>query len=184
MRCGAARSWGAEPRRRVAPGERGRRGKKARVPPHDDIDLDAAEARIVEPVSHQRERHVARGRGEAGRVVVLDKVVVDGFRHMEAAQFVGGGRRLFAHDAAGIGGVVAADIEEIADVVPPAAIEDLLAIDLVRLVAGRAERGRGRAGDGLQLRPVEGGQIEEPVGGRLDEPAHAMPHAEDAADFA
>ena len=38
-----------------------------------------------------------------------------------------GARRFLAHDATGVGAIVAADIEEIADVVAAAAVEDLLA---------------------------------------------------------
>src|SRR5262249_61297570 len=115
-------------------GERRGAGEKAGVAPHDDIDLDAAEARVVERVAHQRERHVARGGREPGRVVVLEKIVVDGLRHVEAAELVAGRGRLLAHDAAGVGRGVAADVEEIADIIPAAAVEDLLAISLVWLV--------------------------------------------------
>ena len=154
MRCGAGRSCRRGAVGRGAARDRRGRGEEARVPPHDDIDLDAAEARIVERVPHQREADIARRRRETRRVVVLQEIVVDRLRHVEAAELVAGGGRLLAHDAAGVGQVVAADIEEIADVVRAAAVEDLLAIGLVRLVAGRAERGGGRARDRLELRLV------------------------------
>ena len=83
-------------------------------------------------------------------MIVLQEIVVDGLRHMEAAEVVAGGGRLLADDAAGVGRVVAADIEEIADVVGAGAVEDLLAIGLVGLVAGRAERRRRRAREALE----------------------------------
>ena len=154
------------------------------MPPHHHIDLDAAEARIVQRIPHMGERHEARGGGKARRVVVLQEIVVDRLGHMEAAQLVAGGGRLLAHDAAGVGGIVAADIEEIADVGLAAALEDLLAIGLVRLVAGGAERGGRRGGDALEPVGGEGGEVDEAVASRPDQPAHAMAHAEDALDLA
>ena len=117
-------------------------------------------------------------------MVVLKEIVVDRFRHMEAAKLVTGRGSLLADDAAGVRRVVAADIEEIADVVAAAAFEDLLAIGLVRLVAGRAERGGGCARDRLELGLVDLREIEQPLGTRLHQPAHAVAHAEDAADLA
>ena len=116
------------------------------MPPHHHIDLDAAEARIVEGIAHMGERHEARGGGKARRVVVLQEIVVDRLGHMEAAQLVAGGGRLLAHDAGGVGGVVAADVEEVLDVVLFEALEDFFAVFFVRLVAGGAEGRRRRYG--------------------------------------
>ena len=59
MRRRPVRWIGAIARRPAS--ERGGGGEEAGVPPHDHVDLDAAEARIVERVPHQRERDVARG---------------------------------------------------------------------------------------------------------------------------
>ena len=117
-------------------------------------------------------------------MVVLEKIVVDGLRHMEAAKLVSRLRRLLAYDAAGVGRVVAANIEEIANVVPAAAVENTLAIGLVGLVAGRAERGRWRAGDRFEPRFVKGSQIDEAVCAWPHQAAHAVAHAEDALHLA
>ena len=97
---------------------------------------------------------------------------------MEAAEVVAGFRSLLAHDAAGVGRVVAADIEEIADVMSAGAVEDLLAIGLVRLVAGRAEGRRRRAGQALEPIGGDRGEIDEPLAAGFDDAAHPMPHAE------
>ena len=61
MRCGAGRSAGSAPLLADPASKRGGGSEEACVSPHDHIDLDAAEARIVERVAHQGERHVARG---------------------------------------------------------------------------------------------------------------------------
>jgi hypothetical protein len=168
----------------LATGQRSGGGEEASIPPHHHIDLDAAQARIVERVAHMGERHVARSGGKARRVVVLQEIVVDGLGHVKAAQLIPGGGRLLAHDAAGVGGIVAADIEEIADVVGAAASEDLLAIGLVRLVAGRAQRGGWRVGYALEPVAFDSGQVNQPVGAALDQATHAMAHAEDALHLA
>ena len=60
----------------------------------------------------------------------------------------------------------------------------LLAIGFVRLVAGRAERGGRGARDRLELGLVDLRQVEQALGARLHQPAHAVPHAEDAPDLA
>ena len=60
------------------------------------------------------------------------------------------------------------------DAVAAAAIEDLLAIGLVGLVAGRAERRRRRAGDGLELCLVDGGEVEESLAARILKQEHRI----------
>jgi hypothetical protein len=117
-------------------------------------------------------------------VVVLEKIVVDRLRHVEAPEIVASRGRLLAHDAASVGRVVAANIKEIADIVSAAAVEDLLAIGLVRLVTGRAKGSRRRARHCLELCLVDGGQVEQPVRAWLHKPAHAVARAENALDLA
>ena len=58
------------------------------------------------------------------------------------------------------------------------AVEDLLAIGLVRLVAGRAERRRRRAGQALEPIGGDRGEVDEPLAAGFDDAAHPMPHAE------
>jgi hypothetical protein len=117
-------------------------------------------------------------------VVVLQEIVVDGLRHVEAAEVVAGLSRLLADDAAGVGRVVAADIEEIADIMRAGAVEDLLAVGLVGLVAGRAERRRRRAGEPLEPIGGDRGEVDEPLSAWFDDAAHPVPHAEYALDVA
>src|SRR5262249_62024583 len=113
-----------------------------------------------------------------------ENIVRDAVRDGEAARRGAPGGGLPAHDGAGVGRVVAADIEEIADVVPAAAVEDLLAIGLIGLVAGRAEGRRWRTRNRFELGLVDGGQVEQPFRARLHKPTHAVARAEYALDLA
>jgi hypothetical protein len=115
-------------------------GEKARMATHDNANIDAGQRRIVEIDAHERLGHIARSRGKARRVVVLDQIVVDGFRNVDAAQVVAGLARFIVDDANGVRGIVAAGVKEIADLVRPQDLEDLLAILQIRLVARRAKR--------------------------------------------
>ena len=88
--------------------------------------------------------------------------------------------RLLGDDAHSVGGIVAADVEEHVDRVRLEDLENLLAIFAVGLVAGRAERGRGRRGDRLQIGDRLLPEIDEIV---VDDAAHALERAIDMPDF-
>ena len=163
--------------------QRRRCGEEAGIAPHDYIDLDAAEAGVVERIAHMGKCDEARRGGKARCVVVFLQVVIDGLRHMEAVHLVARFGRLLAHDAAGVGGIVAADIEEIADVVLAAALEDLGAIGIVGLVAGGTERRRGGLCDQFDLLGRQLGQVNQ-IAAVLGDAAHAVTHPIDALHLA
>ena len=79
-------------------------------------------------------------------------------------------------DADGVGGIVAADVEERVDRVRLENLEDLLAIFEIGLVARRAERGGRRGGDGLEIGDRLLPEIDEIV---VDDAADAMQRAID-----
>ena len=70
--------------------------------PHHHADIDARQRRIVEIGAGEGLGDEARGRRETGCVVVLDQIVVDRLRDMDAAQRVSGGLCFFADDAHGV----------------------------------------------------------------------------------
>ena len=159
--------------------ERGGRGEEAGVAAHDDVDLHAAERQVVEIVAHEGEGHEARRAAEAGRVVVLAKVVVDRLGDVEAAQVRAAAFRHRVHDVDRLGGVVAADVEEVADVALAQHLEDLQAVLLRGLAAHAAERRRGRGGDGLEVLRGDLAQIDELLG---EDAVDAVDGAVDPAD--
>jgi hypothetical protein len=114
-------------------------------------------------------------------VVVLDQIVVDSFRNVDAAQVVAGLARFIVDDANGVRGIVAAGVKEIADLVRPQDLEDLLAILQIRLVARRAKRRRRRIGDHLQ---IMGGLLGQIVKILIQDPAHTVHGAVDQLDTA
>ena len=125
--------------------QRGGRRQEAGVPAHDDRAIDALQRVVVEIGAHEGLNHEARGGRETRRVIEADEIVVDGLRDVNGVDADALPRRLLGDDPHGVGGIVAADVEEGVDVVRAQHLEDFLAIFAVGLVAGRAER-RGRAG--------------------------------------
>ena len=158
--------------------ERGSRGEEAGMAAHHHRDIDAGQGGVVEIGAGEGLGDEARRRGKARRVVVADEIVVDGLGNMDAAQGIIGLGRLFADDAHGVGGIVAADIEEGADLMRLKHLEDLVAIFGVGLVAGRAQRRGRRVGDHFQVVGGLLGQVEQIF---VDDAAHAMMGAIDAA---
>jgi hypothetical protein len=75
-------------------------------------------------------------------MVRAHEVVVDGLGDVEAAEIDAGFLRELGDDAAGVGRVVAPDIEEVADIAGLAGVQDLLAVLAIGLVARGAERRR------------------------------------------
>ena len=76
-------------------------------------------------------------------MVVKHQIIVDGLGNMQAAQGIAGALGFFDKDFLGIGGIIAADIEETADFMGLENLENLTAIGAIGLVAGRTQ-GRGR----------------------------------------
>ena len=112
-------------------------------------------------------------------MIEADEIVVDGLRDVDGAQAVIRLLRFLRHDAHGVGGIVAADIEERVDRVRFQDLENLLAIFAVRLVAGRAERRGGRCGHRLKICDRFLSEIDEIV---VDDAAHALPRAVNVSD--
>ena len=158
--------------------ERGGRREEARVAPHHDVDLHAAERAVVEVVAAEGARDETRGRAVAGRVVVHQEVAVDRLRNVDDLQRRSGRGGALGDDARGVGGVVAADVEEVADAAREERGEDPVAVLLGGLVAAGAERGGRRRGDRLELRRRETAQVEEVA---LEDAVDAVAGAEDAA---
>lgn len=138
---------------------------------HDDRQVDPREGIVVEVGANKGLGHEARCRGEARRVVVLHQVIVDRLRDVHAAHRVVGLARLLADDPYRVRGVVAADIEEVGDLVGLQDLEDLLAVVEVRLVPRGAQGGRGRLRNHLQVVGGLLGQVQELL---VDDPADPM----------
>ena len=131
----------------VGAGEGGGGGQEAGVAAHDDVDLDARQRRVVEVVAHEGLRDELGGGSEAGGVVVFAQVVVDGLGDVEAVELVLVLLGRLVDDVGGLGGVVAADVEEVADVVLLELLEDGEAVVVGGLLADGAEGGGGGLGD-------------------------------------
>ena len=132
-------------------GERARRREEAGVASHDDVDLDAAERAVVEIVALQRRRHESRGAAEARRMVAAAQIAVDRLGDVVDDERITGLLRLFGDDSRGIGGIIAADVVEVADVQLLELLKNPTAILARRLQAAAAERRGRRRGDGLEL---------------------------------
>jgi hypothetical protein len=112
-------------------------------------------------------------------VVVHAQVVVDCLGDVEDLQRVVRLVRQRVHDARGLGRVVAADVEEVLDVLLRKDLEDALAVRLVRLVARRPEGGGGGAGDALEQ---IFGHVVERDEVLAQDPLHAVAGAEQVTD--
>jgi hypothetical protein len=96
---------------------------------------------IVQVQANERLGYESRRGTESWAVIIEQKVVVDRFWNMDGAEFVTGLLGVLVDDSHGVGGVVSADIEEIADVMLLHDFEHPRAILVVWLVARREERG-------------------------------------------
>ena len=114
-------------------------GEEAGVAAHDDVDFDAWERDVVHEVCHAGHGDESGGGGEAWGVVVFHEVVVHGLWDVEAAEVIAILKGFFAYEAAGVGAVVATDVEEVAGVVLFAGVEDALAVGGVGFISGRAQ---------------------------------------------
>ena len=148
----------------------GRGGEPAGVPAHalHDGDLaDVIDAGVAADF-HQGGRNVLRGGGKAGAVVRAIQVVVNGLGNADHAAFIVHLCAVAADFVAGVHGVVAAVVEEIADVVLLEDFENALVVGVVHigilhLVTAGAERGRRGVEELLQFLGVLFVHYEEPI---------------------
>ena len=164
----------------VPAGQRGGGRQPAGVSAHDHGDVDAQQGAIVGVGPPERAGDEAGGRGIAGAMVVDGQIVVDRFRDMDGPQLVAFPLGVLGDDPHRVGGIVAADVEEVANLALLEDVEDALAVLFVRLVPGRAQRGRGRSGHPFQVVGGRLGQIDE---GFFDDAPHAVAGAPDPSDF-
>ena len=118
------------------------------MPAHDDADIDAGQRPEIEIDAEEGGGDKLAGRDEAGRVVVVDQIVVDGLRCMHESHRAAG---CLGQDLLGARGIVAADIDEGVGACLLQPGKDHLAIGSVGLVARAAEGRARRAGDQPQL---------------------------------
>jgi hypothetical protein len=86
---------------------------------HDHPHIDAGQRGVVQVGACKSLRHKPGRRRESRRVVVSHQIVVNRFRDMKAAQRVTCFLRFQTHNAHRVAGVVAADVEEMLDLVSP-----------------------------------------------------------------
>src|ERR1043165_1105394 len=91
-----------------APG-RGRGGQKSRMATHDEPDIDAGQGPEIKVHRQEGAGDEFGSRDEAGRMVVLDKVVVDGLRRVHKGDGASG---RVGQDLLRSRRVVAADVDE------------------------------------------------------------------------
>ena len=147
---------------------------------HYDADVDALERAVVEVDAGKCLRDETCCGAEARAVVVFHQVVVDRLGNVDRAEFVVCLLRLFVDDADGVGRIVAADIEEVADVVGLHDLEHAGAVFLIGLVAGREKSRRGCVGDLFEVVGGLAGEVDEIF---LDDAAHSVDGAIDRGDL-
>ena len=114
-------------------------------------------------------------------MIVAHQVIVDGLRDVDTAQRVASLTCLLADDAQSIGGIIAADIEEVADSVRLQYPEDLLAVPGVWLVPRRTECRPRHGRDQLDLLRSLLPQVDNVFGGNT---GNAVAGAVDRLDIA
>ena len=163
----------------IVAGEDAGGSEEAGIAAHDDVDLDAGQGFVVEVVADEGGGDELGGRAVAGRVVVDSQIVVDGFGDVEDAQFIVFLFRQFGDDAGGVRGVVAADVEEVADVIFGERLEDFFAVGGIGFVARGAEGGGGREGDAFEEFGAGFFEVDEFF---IDDAADAVTGAEELLD--
>ena len=106
---------------------------------HDNREVDTGQGCVVVVGTDERLGDKARRRRKSWRVIVAHQVIIDGLRDVDTAQRIAGLACLLADDAQSVGGIIAADIEEVAYSVRLQDPEDLLAIFDVGFVARGTE---------------------------------------------
>ena len=155
-----------------------RRGDPSRVATHDfeheDLGRRLRHRRDIERRLAHRRGDVFRDRSETGTVVGDGKVVVDGLRNVHRGERIAELRGDLRHLEAGVGGIVAAVVEKVADVVRTEHVDQPLVLRAVlveplQLVSARAERaGRGVLQRGDRGRRLAAG-VDEILGQRADD---------------
>ena len=157
--------------RAVFGGERGGGGQPAGVAAHDLDDADhtgVVHARVLIDL-HAARGDILRGAGVAGAVVGAEEIVVDGLGNAHHAALIADLLHILGDLVAGVHRVVAAVVEEIADIMLLEHLENTLIIGVVHigigdLVAAGAERGGGGVLQQLQLARVLLAHVEQAVG--------------------
>ena len=114
-------------------------------------------------------------------MVVADQIVVDGFRDVDAAQWVIRSTGLLADDANRVRRVVASDVEEVTNAVRLEHVKNLLAVSQVRLVARAAQSRRGRGSDEFEVVAGLLGQVDKIL---VDDATNTVPGTVDQIDRA
>ena len=138
-------------------------GEPACVTAHDFNDgdcLGGVNRAVTDDFLHGGGNELRRGT-VAGGVVGAGEVVVDGLRNADRTHLVVRGLQIFAQLCNGVHGVVAADVEEVADVVlledgDQVFVEGRIVRGLRELVAAGAESCRGSVDEELLLFFVDG----------------------------
>ncbi len=164
---------------RILARERGGRRQETRVAAHHHGAVDAVQRDVVEIYAGEGLDDEPRRRRISGHVIEADEVVVDRLGDVDRPERMTALPGLVGDNAHGVGGIVAADIEERVDRVRLQDLEDLLAVLEVGLVAGRAERGGGSRGDRFKVADRFLAEIDEVV---VDDASHAMQRAVDFRD--
>ena len=154
----------------VSGSQSGSTGQPAGVTAHDLDDADHAgviHAGILIDF-HAAGGNVLGSGGKAGAVVGAVQVIVDGLGHAHHAALIANLLHILGDLVAGVHGVVAAVVEEIADIVLLEDLQDALVIGVVHigvrhLVAAGAQSGGGSILQQLQLGGVLLSHVEQPV---------------------
>ena len=157
--------------RTVFGSERGGGSQPAGVAAHDLDDADhtgVVHARVLIDL-HAARGDILRGAGVAGAVVGAEEIVVDGLGNAHHAALIADLLHILGDLVAGVHGVVAAVVEEIADIMLLEHLENTLIIGVVHigigdLVAAGAERRGGGVLQQLQLARVLLAHVEQAVG--------------------
>ena len=159
----------------------GRGGEESRVTTHHHADVNALQRTVVEVDAGEGLGDKAGCGAEARAVVVLLEIVVDGLGNVNGAQLVVRFLRLLVDDAYRVGRIIAADVEEVADVVGLHHLEHPCAVFFIGLVAGgKQARGR-RAGHLLEVVGGLASEIDEVF---IDDAAHAVDGSIDGGHLA
>ena len=118
--------------------------KKASITPHDHINLHPTERSVVKIVAADRGRDETDRGTETWCMIARAEVVVDRLRNMIRDKRITLLLGLLRDDARGIGGIVAANVEEVSDLEALELLEDLAAVLGSRFKTTAAERARWR----------------------------------------
>ena len=133
---------------------------------------------------HAAGGNILGGGGEAGAVVGSEQVVVDGLGHAHHAALIADLLHVLADLVAGVHGVVAAVVEEIAHIILAENLENTAVVGVIlagisQLVAAGAQRGGRGVPQQLQLCRVLLAHIKQPV---VQNALDAVLRAQDAGD--